>query len=112
MQVAAAGGQSAGGGQGRSARTRVHGKMSPSMEVAAAALPGIELMIQVLASDSIWARANVRTVLSDVVWSAHSSEYSNMRTSSEVITYYKGYNAGLYIQRLAKAPYSFTYLLI
>jgi len=111
VHVAAAGGQSAGGGQGRSAKTRIHGNMSPSMEVAAA-LPGIELMIQVLASDSIWARAKVWTVLSDVVWSAHSSEYSNMRTSHEVISYYKGYNAGLYIQRLAKAPYLFTYLRI
>ena len=104
MQSAGAGGQPSGGVHGRSARLRIQRKMSPAMAAAATSLPSnIELMVQVLSSDSIWTRARIWVVLSDVVWKAHSSEYSNQRTSSEVIAYYKGYNAGLYIQRLAKA---------
>ena len=66
-------------------------KMSPAMKVAATTLPShIELMIQVLADSSIWCRANIWATLSDVVWQAHSAEYSNMRTSAEVTKYYKG----------------------
>ena len=79
--------------------------MSPAMKVAATTLPSnIELVISVLADSAVWSRARIWVVLSDIVWQAHSAEYSNMRTSAEATKYYKGYNAGLYLKRLGKAP--------
>ena len=59
--------------------------MTQQMQQAASAVPtGIELIVQVLADDGIWARAKLWTVLSDVVRKAHSAGYSGMRTSAAV----------------------------
>ena len=78
--------------------------MSPGMQQATEHVPtGIEVMIQVLADDDLWCRAKIWTVLSDIIWKSHASEYSNMRSAEEVQKYYKGYSSGLYIKRLSKA---------
>ena len=85
-------------------KRRLTAKMSPSMQKAVEKVPtGIEVMIQVLADDEVWCRARIWTVLSDIIWKSHSSEYSNMRSAQEVLKYYKGYISGLYIRRLSEA---------
>lgn len=85
-------------------KRRLTSKMSPHMQKAVESVPtGIEVMIQVLADDDVWCRARIWTVLSDIIWKSHSSEYSNMRSAEEVLKHYRGYSSGLYIKRLSKA---------
>ena len=85
-------------------KRRLTSKMSPAMQKVVESVPtGIEVMIQVLADGEVWCRAKIWTVLSDIIWKSHSAEYSNMRSSEEVLKYYRGYSSGLYIRRLSNA---------
>ena len=60
-------------------------------------------MIRVLAEDSLWAKARIWAVVSDIVWVGRSSEYSGIKTGEDFLKYYKAYHHGAYLAELSKA---------
>ena len=86
-----------------SANNRVAGKSSPAMKKMQNAIPsGLEIIIRVMSDGETWVRGAIWTQLSNTVWHAHSSEYAGMRSGSDMLKYYRGYNKGMYLNKLAK----------
>ena len=82
---------------------RLNQKTSENMENLRAQAPtGIEIIIRVLADESIWQKAKIWAVVSHPVWQAHSREYSGLKTSDDIIKYDRAYSKGMYIQHLGK----------
>ena len=82
---------------------RLSGNTSPNMDNLRAQTPtGIEIIIRVLADESIWQKAKIWAVVSHPVWQAHSREDSGLKTPDAIIKCYRAYSKGMYIQHLGK----------
>ena len=94
---------SAGGVGCKQVCKRISQKQSPTVAALKAELPsGLEVIIRILADNETWVRAKVWQTVRNPIWVAHIREYAGLRSSSDIIKFYKGYNNGAYIMVLAK----------
>ena len=63
---------------------------------------GLEIIIRVMSDGETWVRRAIWIQLSNTVWHAHSSDYVGMRSGSDMLTYDRGCNKGMYLNTLAK----------
>ena len=92
---------------GAAPKREIPQKVSPTVSQLRDELPsGAEVMVRILADGPTWTKARIWCVLSQIVWQAHSAEYSNFRSADERLKYYKGYAWGSSLSRLAKAALS------
>ena len=74
---------------------RISQKQSPTVVALKAELPsGLEVIILILADNETWVRAKVWQTVSNPIWVAHIREFAGLRSSSDIIKLYKGYNRG------------------
>ena len=82
---------------------RISQKQSPTVAALKAELPsGLEVIIRILADNETWVMAKVWQTFSNPICVAHIREYAGLRSSSEIIKLYKGYNRGAYIMVLVR----------
>ena len=91
------------GNSGTDKKKRLSQKTSQNLDnLRAQVSTGIEVIIRVLADEEIWQKAKIWAVVSHPVWQAHAREYSGLKTSDDIIKYYRAYSKGMYIQHLGK----------
>ena len=92
-----------GGGGCKQAGKRISHKHSPTVAALKAELPsGLEVIIRILADNETWVRARVWQTVINPIWVAHAREYAGLRSSNDIIKFYKGYQRGAYIMVLGK----------